>query len=881
MQLSGVPPVASTPRVSAGATAVVVPKVTVVAPKKGSTRGGTSVTVTGSGLTGVKSVLFGKVPASKVTVLSGTKVTAVSPAHAAGLVHVTVKTTVSSKATKADTFTFVVLPVVAAVAPGTGLPAGGTSVVLSGAGFVKVTTVKFGSKAASKFTVNSSSKITAVAPAAAAGAVDVRVTTSTGTSPVVPVDRYTYAVPLGPPMVTGLSPNAGPAAGGTSVTITGTNLVGASKVTFGGTQASSFTVVSSTLISAVTPAHTAGNAAVQVITPVGSSAPGAASTFAYTPAVPGVAHVSGELAANSTWSPSNASVYVIDSTVTVSEGQTLTLTPGTIVKFSANVGMAVLGTLNATGSTAQPVVLTSLRDDSAGGDTNGDGANSIPAPNDWTGVSASPGLPGQATGALSMDHVQTRYGGISASGLAAISATNSTFIHGTGLDAGAAGPITVTGNTVSDTRGPGYENGITVVQTGVGVVTRVSGNTVDGVPVGVSPGLGAGVSVTADTNNGVLAPTVMNNGVSHAGGLAVVVVAAHIVPAQITGNTGQANKVNVLGLAGHLSTDLTLPMAGLPVALVSASEQSRNLVVDDGVTLRVAGGTVVKALSFGWCYSCSDEGRASLEVDGSLVASGSATAPVVFTTIADDSVGGDTNSDGGATVPLPGDWSGIIVSGTQSNVHLTGTDIYYASFGLALSGGAHGSAQGAFLHDTIGIWESDTATIDASGSDWGDPSGPAPLGTGTPIQGNGITVAPWVGETASPPPVAPPQQGTPNPSYCRSYVMFIARGSGEAPQGNDALDASKYPLAAYGGNGREGLEVAAAMQAQLYSHGTEGTQVRSLPVVYPSSPVSTLATHMFSFGTKTVLGVKVYNSVDVSYTGLGGWCEWTLACGDG
>ena len=52
-----------------------------------------------------------------------------------------------------------------------------------------------------------------------------------------------------------VSPNSGPGAGGTSVTITGTNFTGATAVTFGGTAATSVTVVSATSITATSPAH--------------------------------------------------------------------------------------------------------------------------------------------------------------------------------------------------------------------------------------------------------------------------------------------------------------------------------------------------------------------------------------------------------------------------------------------------------------------------------------------------------------------------------------------------------------------------------------------------------------------------------------------------
>jgi hypothetical protein len=56
--------------------------------------------------------------------------------------------------------------------------------------------------------------------------VDVRVTTTGGTSAAVAGDRFTY---VAAPAVTSISPTSGPAAGGTSVTITGTGFYGVRK----------------------------------------------------------------------------------------------------------------------------------------------------------------------------------------------------------------------------------------------------------------------------------------------------------------------------------------------------------------------------------------------------------------------------------------------------------------------------------------------------------------------------------------------------------------------------------------------------------------------------------------------------------------------------
>jgi IPT/TIG domain len=114
----------------------------------------------------------------------------------------------------------------------------------------------------------SSSQVNATAPAQPAGTVNVTLTTPAGTSAVTGGDEYTYS---DLPLVQGLSVNHGPVAGGTHVTIDGTNFSGATAVNFGTTAATSFTVTSSIEVKAVSPAHTAGAVHITVTTPAGTS----------------------------------------------------------------------------------------------------------------------------------------------------------------------------------------------------------------------------------------------------------------------------------------------------------------------------------------------------------------------------------------------------------------------------------------------------------------------------------------------------------------------------------------------------------------------------------------------------------------------------------
>ncbi|MGW4719407.1 IPT/TIG domain-containing protein [Nocardia sp. NPDC004260] len=166
-------------------TYLAVPALTSIAPGQGSTAGGTSVTLTGSGLTGATAVTFGTTPATSFTVDSDTQITAVAPAGT-GIVSVTV--TAPGGTSNGVTFIYVVVPTITAVSPASGPASGGNNVTISGTGFTGPLTVRFGSTATT-FTVDSALQITAVAPGGAAGSVQVTVTGSGGTSNGV---TYTY-----------------------------------------------------------------------------------------------------------------------------------------------------------------------------------------------------------------------------------------------------------------------------------------------------------------------------------------------------------------------------------------------------------------------------------------------------------------------------------------------------------------------------------------------------------------------------------------------------------------------------------------------------------------------------------------------------------------
>jgi hypothetical protein len=273
-----------------------------VSPGFGPPAGGTSVTLTGSGLSGVEGVSFGPTAATSFSAGNDTTITAVAPAGAAGTtVDISVLTAAgTSRLRSADQFTYAVAPTVTAVAPANGSPSGGTLVTLTGTNFSTTpgaVTVQFGSTEAqiarcptcrtsaagsridnTTVACPSTTVCYAVSPSGS-GTVDVHVTVDGLQSAAGAGDQFLYALS---PAVSGVSPRAGPSGGGGSVTLTGSGFLNATSVSFGGAAATSFSVSSDTSLTATPPGGSAGSVVdVQVTTAAGASLTSAADSFTY------------------------------------------------------------------------------------------------------------------------------------------------------------------------------------------------------------------------------------------------------------------------------------------------------------------------------------------------------------------------------------------------------------------------------------------------------------------------------------------------------------------------------------------------------------------------------------------------------------------------
>jgi len=154
-------------------------------------------------------------------------------------------------------------PEITGVSPSSGPSSGGTPVDLSGNGFREGMSVSFGGNAASNVVLVSGNEATCTTPAHAAGPGDVQVTNPDGKSSLLP-SAFTF---IDAPEITDVSPNSGPTAGGTSVSLTGIHFQSGCSVTFGGLAAQNVARVNSTLVTCETPSNTAGSKDVTLSNP--------------------------------------------------------------------------------------------------------------------------------------------------------------------------------------------------------------------------------------------------------------------------------------------------------------------------------------------------------------------------------------------------------------------------------------------------------------------------------------------------------------------------------------------------------------------------------------------------------------------------------------
>jgi hypothetical protein len=465
------------------------PTFTSISPASGSTAGGTSVTITGTGFNGVTGVTFGGTAATGISV-SETSITATTPAHGAGAVDVVVTTT-GGTATGTGVYTYSGPPTFTSISPAYGPTGGGTAVTIVGSNFISGGSfgVTIGGAAATSVVRVDSTHITAVTPARTAGARDV-VITNNGGQTVTGTNAFTY---VSSPTFTSISPEFGPTAGGTAVTIVGSNFISGDTfgVTFGGVAATGVSRTDATHLTAITPAHVSGPVNVVVTTSGGSASRTSAFTYVSAPTFTSISPSSGPIAGGTSVTISGSNFIY---------GDTFAITFGGVSATGVSRSSSTTLTATTPAHAAGPVdvIVTT-----SGGSVTGTGAYNYRAPPTWGSIAPPSGT---SAGGTSVTITGTGFTG----------ATGVTFggTSGTSLSVGSDSSLTIT----TPSHSAGSVN--VVVTTPGGTVTGTGAFTYIAVPTvtGRSPAFGplAGGTSVAITGTGFNGVTAVNFGTTAA-----------------------------------------------------------------------------------------------------------------------------------------------------------------------------------------------------------------------------------------------------------------------------------------------------------------------------------------------------------------------------
>lgn len=464
--------------------------------------------------------------------------------------------------------------------------------------------------------------------------------------------------------------------------------------------------------------------------------------------------------------------YLISGLV-IPAGRTLTLGEGVIIKFydGARTSMVINGTLRTQGVAENKVYFTSVHDDSVGGDSTNNGTSTVPSPGQWGAITFTPGSVGSFTFTV------FRYGGYTYGGCPDCTRSNVYNNGGTLLFDNAV--------VVSSSMYGIYQNdgAVTILKSQfsnqpIGLYSRKGLVTVDATVFNnhASAGMRVEVGSVTTTNS-----TFTQNNIS-----ADISASTRFVHSK---NTVAGNMVNGFSINGVMAGN-QLWSADVPYVV-------GGLVIPIGITLSIDPGVVVK-------FSVAVINNVA--VYGKLIVNGTVNNKVYFTSLYDDTVGGDTNGDGAGQVPGPGQWGAITFSsGSNSTINsaviryggytysgcpscyvasvrnnggnLSLFDAHFASssvygllqsagtstivnsefnnqqYGVYINRGTATVASSSFHHNTnAAISNSSASTVTAINNWWGDDSGPTvasnPSGKGQKIFGS-VLYDPWIGKVTN------------------------------------------------------------------------------------------------------------------------------------
>lgn len=233
-------------------TATPPPLISSLSQTAGPLGGGTLLVIRGTGFNPLISITLDGLACTSLLWTSSTKITCRTPAHTADSVDVVALNPDTQTGTLARgyTYTTVAAPRIALISPTAGPPVGNTPVTLTGTGFTSGATVTIGGGSCGSLTFVSSTEITCRTGAHGEGPADV-VLTNPDTQYGTLVNGFNYTSAPGP-VVSAVSPQAGPKAGGTRINISGSFFNAGATITVGGVPCTTPNVLSATSITCTT-----------------------------------------------------------------------------------------------------------------------------------------------------------------------------------------------------------------------------------------------------------------------------------------------------------------------------------------------------------------------------------------------------------------------------------------------------------------------------------------------------------------------------------------------------------------------------------------------------------------------------------------------------
>ena len=331
--------------------------------------------------------------------------------------------------------------------------------------------------------------------------------------------------------------------------------------------------------------------------------------------------IGGSLSANATLKIRSVTsvpnmTYLLLDEITIPADKTLTINKGITIKSYSpdwyNHRIIVNGTLIANATADSIINFTSARDDNYGypADCNKDGTISSPVVGDWGGLVFNSGSAG------TMNYCRIKYAKIYSFGFSTCS--NTEYINNAAVGIIDASPV------ISNCEFKDLQYAISCYRSASPTLTNNSMVNIQYTPINISGPSNPTISGITFTNVGWRAMGLLGGNVC------------------LNGTIKKRDVAGFTNISYVLLSDMT---------------------INSGTYVNIEPGVVIKVNN--------PSGGSSIFVDGGLKTDGTSTQRVVFTSIKDDNAGnpGDSNGDGNASTPAPGDWGSIKYRSTSDDAY--------------------------------------------------------------------------------------------------------------------------------------------------------------------------------------------------------------------